>query len=78
MLLTFMYGKISPVAIYVYYIKRNTLKTIAWLLLVYLCVGCWLTIYLYIYLFTTFFLFQRENKQINIYIIYKYQYEIKY
>ena len=27
MLLTFMYGKISPVAIYVYYIKRNALKS---------------------------------------------------
>ena len=27
MLLTFMYGKISPVTIYVYYIKRNALKS---------------------------------------------------
>ena len=78
MLLTFMYGKISPVAIYVYYIKRNTLITIALASISILVREGGFTIYLYIYLFTTFFLFQRENKQINIYIIYKYQYEIKY
>ena len=57
MLLTFMYGKISPVAIYVYYIKRNALKSnrlasisilVRWLLAYYIL------IYISIYYFFSF------------------------
>ena len=63
MLLTFMYGKISPVAIYVYYIKTQRIKNnrLASISILVRERGLLYT-YIYIYLLLFFFSKERINK----------------
>ena len=60
MLLTFMYGKISPVAIYVYYIKRNALKSNR-LASISILVRELLAYYILIYIYLLLFFFSKER-----------------